>query len=249
MIRQRLARLLYPYGSVRRVLRGGAAGVRYEVGPGMGVSYSLGRDGMHLPFLRTKVHPGMTVYDVGANRGQMALALAHWVGPTGRVVCIEPVKEVFQALQRNVVLNGFAGRTGLHQAAASDHDGTVAFYFPPADPTQGKVVGVEPAYEGTYALERAWTLTVPAVRLDTLAGPPPDLIKFDVEGALWGALRGAEGLLDAHRPAVFAELHGPEEHAAIAWLQSKGYRVETLDGTPVEDPTAGWFSPVWCTSS
>jgi FkbM family methyltransferase len=47
----------------------------------------------------------MTVVDVGANKGQMALIFAALVGPFGTVVAIEPAPGPFASLQRNVRLN------------------------------------------------------------------------------------------------------------------------------------------------
>jgi hypothetical protein len=75
-------------------------------------------------------------------------------------------------------------------------------------------------------------------------------MKVDVEGAAGEVLRGAARLLDQHGPAVFLEIHGPQEQAAARdELQARGYRLETLDGTPVGDPTASWVSPLWCTKA
>ncbi len=78
---QVLARGFYPYGSVRRVMCGPVRGMRFVVGPGIGISYAMGLGTYHFDFLRSRCRPGMTVYDIGANRGQMALFFARQVGP------------------------------------------------------------------------------------------------------------------------------------------------------------------------
>ena len=43
-MKQQLVRLLFPYGSERRVLRGPARGMRFVVEPGIGFTYALGTD-------------------------------------------------------------------------------------------------------------------------------------------------------------------------------------------------------------
>lgn len=68
-----IARWLYPYGAVRRVVRGPVRGMRFIVEPGMGVSYAMGSGAYNFGFLASRCRRGMTVYDIGANRGQMAL--------------------------------------------------------------------------------------------------------------------------------------------------------------------------------
>src|SRR5687767_5587801 len=51
------------------------------------------------------IEPGDVVLDVGANIGTVALALAHRVGPSGRVYAFEPQRIVFQLLCANLAIN------------------------------------------------------------------------------------------------------------------------------------------------
>lgn len=233
-LRQRAARLAYPYGSVRRVLRGPASGLWYEVGPGLGASYALGK-GFDLRELERSIRPGMVVFDLGANRGAVTLPMSRWVGPSGRVIAFEPVPEICRALERNVALNA-ARNVEVRCVAASDQEGFAAFLFPSSQPTQGKLADVEP----TVGVEdTASTLRVKTVTLDGIidAGAPvPDLVKIDVEGGAAAALRGARRLLDASAPVVWIELHGPDEHHAVRdELVTRGYTLTTLDGRRIID--------------
>ena len=233
-IRQRAARLAYPYGSVRRVLRGPAAGIRYEVGPGLGVNYALGR-GFDLSALSQRVRPGMVVFDLGANRGAVTLPLARWVSPSGRVIAFEPVPDICRALRRNIALNA-ATNVQAECAAVSDHVGSAEFLFAPAQPTCGRLADVEPtSAPGSDALRlRVHTVTVDGA----IAGgaPVPDLIKIDVQGGGAAALRGARRLLDTAAPVIWFELHGPEEHHAVRdELVTRGYSLTTVDGRRIID--------------
>jgi hypothetical protein len=91
-----LIRLLYPHGSVRTVLRGPLKGARFEVTPGMGATYAWGWEVMNQRFLSQRVRPGAVIYDVGANRGQMALYFSRLVpGLLGQVFSFEPAPRQF----------------------------------------------------------------------------------------------------------------------------------------------------------
>lgn len=243
-IRDRIARIFYPLGSIRRVLRGPAAGMQYVVSPAMGVTYGLGTHRAAPRDFSRHVRPGSVVFDVGANRGQSALLFAKLVGGTGLVVSLEPAPREFETLCRNVALNSGA-RIRLIQAAASDTDGTAAFLYSAVRNTQGKLNNVEAG----YALEEVQTISVPTVTLDSLLKeiPPPDFLKVDVEGAGSAVFRGAVRMLTEVRPIIYIELHGREEQEGVRdEVQSRGYELRTGDGSVVADPTAGWFSPLWC---
>ena len=47
----------------------------------------------------------MTAVEVGANIGSHTVAIAHMVGPQGRVLAFEPQRAIFQVLCANIALN------------------------------------------------------------------------------------------------------------------------------------------------
>src|SRR5712691_2384669 len=51
------------------------------------------------------VRPGETVIDLGANIGNFAVPMAHAVGPTGRVIAVEPCLQVFRRLVHHIAMN------------------------------------------------------------------------------------------------------------------------------------------------
>lgn len=244
-VMHRLVRLAYPYGSVRRIWRGPLAGGRYVVWPGMGATYALGR-GMFLDVVRERVKLGMTVYDVGANAGQLALGFSRWVGPNGKVVSFEPAPAPFRMLERTVRVAPYPNIQAM-PLALSDMDGTTTMLFSPDDPTRGKLDGVEPT-------ERAigWPVVVHTRRLDTViaeGGPLPDFMKIDVEGAAARVFRGGMETLRRSRPVIYIEFHGPEEWAAGRdFIRELDYDCHQTDGTPVPDPTQPHKAlPFWLT--
>jgi FkbM family methyltransferase len=188
----------------------------------------------------------MTVIDIGANKGQMALIFAALVGQRGRVLAWEPAPAEFASLTQNLALNNLHQVAPLNVAAA-DKAGTLRFRYDPSKPTQGKLESLEPS----YVLDgEARTFDVEARPLDALLdeGISPDIVKIDAEGAGAAILQGAIRLFDRYSPAVFIELHGPDEQRGVLeHLIRRGYTAFTLNGRVVPDPTAGWFSPLWLT--
>lgn len=57
----------------------------------------------------SRLRPGMTVWDIGANVGLYTLAAARVVRPGGRVAAFEPLPRNLGFLRRHLDLNGCAG--------------------------------------------------------------------------------------------------------------------------------------------
>jgi FkbM family methyltransferase len=243
-LKQQFVRLLYPYGSIRRVLRGPLRGTRFVVEPSMGLTYSLGSDAFNFRFLSKKIQPGNTIFDIGGNKGQMALFFSVMVGAQGKVVSFEPVPEQFEILIRNIQLNGFHNVHGVPLAAA-DSTGKASFAYTSGRSTEGKLSHVEPE---NY-IEDAKQIIVNTTRLDEwykLNDYRPDLLKIDVEGGAASVLGGATDLLDELHPTIYIELHGVEERQGVRdLLLPRGYTVETLAGEKVRDPLES-IGPLWC---
>lgn len=243
-IRQRVARILLPYGRKMRVMRGPAKGMRFIVQPGMGFSYALGAEAAAPRSFARWITQGATVYDVGSNKGQMALIFAALVGRSGCVLAFEPAPAEYASLVLNLRLNDLR-QVRAFQAAAFDAACELQFAYPSESPTQGKLVSVET----TYSHKNAQVFPVSAVPLDAMLkeGPPPSVIKIDVEGSAAAVLRGARRIIEEAAPAVYVELHGPEEQAGIRdELLAHGYVAQTLSGDYVADPASRWHSPLWC---
>jgi FkbM family methyltransferase len=146
---------------------------------------------------------GGVVLDVGANVGAYALLFGRWVGPTGRVIAVEPAPESCAGLRRHVELNGLGAIVSVVAAAASDNCGEVDFLLVGEGTSRMAAAGES----GPVARVR-----VPAVTIDELCarhGLKPDVIKIDVEGFELAVLKGARETLRTagDRLAVFVEMH------------------------------------------
>ena len=221
-------------------------GLRFRVQPSMGMTYALGYDTHCAKWLYNVVKRGMTVYDIGANFGQMALPFGKWVGRSGRVVAVEPVPSNLTQLRDNIALNK-ASNIAVVEAALSDQVGTASFLLDPEKARMGKLENCEPTYN--EFCRRDERFEVATKRLDDLVAEfgPPDFLKIDVEGGARGVLAGGTSVLSDVRPDVYLELHGPEEQAAARdILLPLGYRLRGLDGTIIDDPVKTWCNPLWC---
>ena len=250
-ILHQVIRRLYPYNSVRTVFRGPLRGCRFIVQPGIAATMAWGLDNMNLGFLASKIRSGQTVYDVGANRGQMALFFARYVGANGRVLAFEPVPENHSLIMRNAELNGFAN-IDCFEIALSSAPGPRNLLFDPARHTMG--VFPEAAVKlGDW--QRG--IDVRCATLDRLISqgqPMPDVVKIDVEGAAADVIAGGDELLRRKRPGIYLELHAlqrdaPEVRLLDVLRDRYGYRITEVSGSLNEDPGVNWGAAVWCEAS
>lgn len=202
------------------------------------VAFHLLVDGAYEPetlrLLLSRIGPGSTFVDVGANIGALTIPAARKMGASGIVVAIEASPRVFPYLAHNVEVNGISN-IRLRCCAASDSESTgLPFYEAPADHfgmgSLGPQFHAEPA-------------PVPAQTLDRILAEEDvtevSVLKVDVEGSEAAVFRGAAGLLNgAHPPIVIfefcdwaeARIRGEKPGAAQMLLREFGYRLWPLDG-------------------
>ena len=180
-----------------------------------------------LQHLDRLLQSGGTFLDVGANIGLYSLRAAHIVGPTGRVVAVEPSADAHAALLANIARNPWA-RIEVVKAAVSDMPGEVELFHTAGgyDPQAFSLVS-----DGTASGSE----TVQAKTIDQIVEEQGltalDCIKLDVEGVEDKAIAGAAATIARFSPAVILEMNGgpqgrPDVEANPAWhrLAGLGYR-------------------------
>lgn len=200
--------LLFRQGSVRRIRLGPLRGMVFRVSPITGLSpwYSGAERQVQLT-LRTLVHPGDTVLDVGANWGLHTLYLSRLVGEKGRVLSFEPFGPAFAELDWHIHKNRCPNVQAM-PLALSDADGQALFV--PQGGSEGRFLSAE-----RDSMQELNVTLVSTRRLDSVIEEVGvfqlSLIKIDVEGAESRVLKGARETIRRFRPSLVIELHNPEQ--------------------------------------
>ena len=172
--------------------------------------------------LRTKLQPGCTFLDIGANIGAYALFVAAFAGPRARILAVEPQPDVFDRLTYNIGQNPF-GTVKAVACAIADKAGELTLFVDPRNRGESslKIVGTN---EGAQ-------IRVPAGPLLDLALGEGiariDAMKLDVEGAedliLEPFLRAAPASL---HPRLLIVENGTDQWQIDlpALLEQNGYR-------------------------
>ena len=167
------------------------------------------------------LHAGDTVIDVGANVGHYTLQLSKAVGPTGRVIALEPMPETFEILTANMRA-ARAFNVTLLNLAASCRSGSVRMSLPKWDNGNDNFYQAAIAAAGDYQV-----LCAP---LDLFKLSKVALLKVDAENHDLEVLQGAESLIRRDMPTVIVEngRHGP----IADWLLARGYSLSMAHGSP-----------------
>ncbi len=172
--------------------------------------------------LRRTIAPGAVVWDAGAHIGFFTLLAARMAGPDGRVIAFEPVAESVDVIRFAAMRSGLAERVEVRQQALGATSGREELLIAGEEgwshlAARGNVKGITARRE------------VDVVAPDDVTGPPPDVVKLDIEGSEVDALRGAQRLLREVRPAFVIELHDTNAEVA-ALLGAAKYVIENLEG-------------------
>ncbi len=199
------------------------------------VPHPLDARGRHALLHSPAVHPAVLAFvprggvaiDVGANLGEWTVPLARAVGPTGKVLAIEPAPRAAAALGRTLAANALA-QVEIIACALGDHDGAALFAVP--DVTSARIdtgtahLGpAAPGHEVVGVAVRRLDALVAERRLDRL-----NLVKIDVEGHERPVLDGAAAILARFRPVLVLETghEGDGDRQAIGdQLGGLGYRL------------------------
>ncbi len=166
-------------------------------------------------WLRSVIKPGMTVVDVGANVGQLSLEMAHLVGPTGRVVSVEPSPGNLRFLRAHIAANGFADRVTIVEGACCATAAGELILEVRGDDLNSIENGPQLSGLGLNRnpidSEQSRTcVKVRAFSFDALCDEMKltvDVMKVDVEGAEVEVFRGAKKSLARFKPAIIFGFH------------------------------------------
>ncbi|MGE4070515.1 MAG: FkbM family methyltransferase [Lysobacterales bacterium] len=161
---------------------------------------------------------GGVILDVGANIGFYTLVFS--TRQDVRVHALEPSPIALPWLRENLQINGLQDLP-VHEFVLSGEDGTVSFSLDHRTTAASHVAA--PGEPG---------IVLPARSLDSLVHegriPPPDVIKFDVEGHELRIFEGMTELIQARKTSIYLEGGNRAtdgEIAAARYLIDRGYRI------------------------
>jgi FkbM family methyltransferase len=140
--------------------------------------------------------------DIGANFGFHSLYAERLIGENGKIIAIEPIPRNLQILKRNLRLNGIVGNIRIEEVAISDSSAqyvTMEATASRADVTAAINVRASPS-----------SLRVANMALDSFPWArdfTPQLLKIDIEGAEYSALKSGIEFLKRARPILLVEIH------------------------------------------
>lgn len=170
-------------------------------------------------YVRNAPTCGMTVLDIGANKGVFCIYMSRAVGPEGRLVAFEAQPELGPHLDRVKASFGLENMTLVNQALSSQA-GRLTLRRPVAGS------GMASFHRDSDDLE---SIDVPVIRLDDYVAENSlgtvGFIKCDVEGHELDVFKGGESMLRRDMPTLLFECHDSEidDGALFSFLTELGY--------------------------
>jgi FkbM family methyltransferase len=176
--------------------------------------------------LRKYLKPGDIFVDAGANIGFYTVLASDLVSESGKVLAVEMMPNTAIALRQNLTLNNI-NNTIVYENALSDQSGRQAR----ARVVHGSFGQASIHFDlNKNKYEEIFVIT--ATLEDILRDLPKiALMKMDLEGAEYQAIKGAGDELDKIKVVVFEQIESVEAASPIInELKSFGYEISSIDG-------------------
>jgi FkbM family methyltransferase len=179
-------------------------------------------------FLRHLLKPGDVCVDIGANVGYYSTFMSKLVGPSGKVIAVEPVKlfaDLFKHNAKRWALNNIT----LEQTALGANEGTVTMGTPRIDGVLRH--GLTHIVAENEDCSNMHTYQVPITTPDQLFANVAkiDFVKCDVEGYEVLLFPLFTKVLTKHKPVLQIEISGVANvEKMLAILQPLGYEAYGL---------------------
>jgi len=130
--------------------------------------------------LLDQIQPGTLVFEIGSNIGQYSLQISEKLGPSGKLICVEPDSDNFASLSFNILSNQ-CHNVVLQHKAVSDHEGELTFYKDTK--TGGRMSSLIRVYSGTHYEGKSEIVQTTTLKVLIDQYGIPAFVKVDVEGA------------------------------------------------------------------
>lgn len=183
--------------------------------------------------LRDLCRPGDVVFDVGANAGGLTVPMSRLIGPRGVVCAFEASRRIIDKTLYNIAVNGCGNVQIFHNAVSNKSGNLVEIYA--GSHLNDSIIDRHGAPTGTF---------VDTLALDDFVahwGLVPALVKMDIEGSEFSAIKGFERTIEQHRPHLILEQQ-PQDMRCHEMLTSLRYRAIDL-ATYKEIQSSDDFTP------
>ena len=171
--------------------------------------------------------PGNIFLDVGSNLGVFAVLAAKVVGPVGTVIACEPGSGAFGRLQANIEINQLTNVSPLKLALSDTRS------------VRRLVLGGPGSCDARLTNEEGPSEDVETTDYDSLVAqgsvPVPHVVKMDIEGHEYAALKGMQNTLaDPRCAAILCEIHpyalrnGISDRHITSLIESLGFQCVSL---------------------
>lgn len=215
-------------------------------------------EGPLLDWFAQNVHTGETWLDIGAHYGYTALALAHFVGASGRVFAFEPMLTSAGCIAQTRRLNGLGQLTVLPLALGNAQGldlerlpvvrGMIDSTLKPGKGSSNGSGGHIATATGPNLNAQDWQEPLLVTGLDELwqrvcaSDARVHGIKVDVQGMELQVVRGMMTLLKAQHPKLVIEVHtGVSRPGLLDLMAQAGYSPRALPVEPVAGETTAQF--------
>jgi len=202
-------------------------------------------------YAQNLIKEGDVVLDIGANLGYYSALFSRWVGKSGRVLAVEPVRLYAEILKTNIKSQSpYPENVSIFPFGLGDAEKQTEMKVPIIDGvlSQGRshvaeVASAQEAY--TQFITFQATIQTPQVLFTDLSRL--DYIKIDTEGYEMIILKAIMYMIRAFKPIVFVESGAENSPQLFEMLTAEGYELFTLAsgmlhkvGTREDMPKAGY---------
>jgi len=163
------------------------------------------------------VKPGMTILDIGTNKGYFSLLSAKKMDDDGQVLSFEPHPKNCYWIKKSISVNGYKS-IKLFQVALSNKNGEMRLF-----------VGAKSGHHSLVRNQELGSIAISTRKLDDILAEQKiskvDLIKIDVEGAEIQVLEGANKLLAQQSPKLLIDIHDIDRKKLFRILEKFGFKI------------------------
>ena len=147
-----------------------------------------------------------TFIDLGANFGLYTLNASRLIGKKGNIISFEPFSKNYKSLMDNITINNLQN-VQTEKLAIGEKNGNINLYYDERENNLGMV--------STKNIENSSKEQVKIVSIDSYLQNKYlshiDLIKIDIEGFEYSALKGMRATLIRYKPTILIEILNEEE--------------------------------------